>query len=74
MTKRPSEFVNISITNEQIYNEVKSLREDISSMRDTLSEHKKDINVKLSWVKTLTFASFGFSMFILGTLLNHIMK
>jgi hypothetical protein len=71
MAKKDEVFVRI--TNKQIYDEIQAHNKKIDLACDLVKEDLDITKQKVSFLAKLIWGSYGFTMFVLGVIINHLL-
>lgn len=64
----------VTITNEQIYSEIKAHNCKLDDCLDGINNRIIRLESKTGWHNKLIMGGYGFTMFVLGILINHLLK
>ena len=73
-SKNQKEKTFVTISNQQIYDEIQAYHLKIDNYTVLLNDRIIKLEGKISWISKLVIGSYGFTMFVLGIFINHVIN
>lgn len=73
MGKGANKKAFVTITNQQIYDEIKAHNCKMDDCLETLDNRVIKLESKTGWHNKLIMGAYGFTMFVLGIVVNHLL-